>query len=382
MGLFRRRGNPHFFVPLRVRFLIIKAAMERPAYRIIDANFNRAREALRVMEDYCRFALNCGSLSGRAKEMRHQLSGAIARLDAERLLSSRDTPGDIGIGQRIENALGRADLKDTLTAACKRLPEALRVLTETIRPADTAVADQIEQLRYAAYTLEKDIALFADTQARFGKVRLYVIISSPAPDGAGLPVDVFSLANDCIAGGADCLQLRAKDIDDDRYFAIAGEFVKICKDAGVPAIINDRVDIAVASGADGVHLGQNDLPLEQARKIQMTPLILGKSTHSPEQLTAAIAELPTYVSLGPVFATPTKPDTKPVGLDYVKQALPILSGTGIGHVAIGGITADNVDAMLRAGARTIAVSSAVAASPDPTAVCKKLKEKIAAFFDR
>jgi len=376
MGSFRKRGDPHFFVPLRVRFLIIKAAMERPAYRIIDANFNRAREAIRVIEDYCRFALNCGSLSGRAKELRHQLSSAIARLNAEQLLASRDTPGDVGIGQTTESALGRADLKDALTAACKRLPEALRVLTETIRPTDTAVAERIEQLRYAAYTLEKDIALFADVQARFGKVRLYVIISS------NLPVDVFSLANDCIAGGADCLQLRAKGIDDDRYFAIAGEFVKICKEAGVPAIINDRVDIAVASGADGVHLGQNDLPVEQARKIQMTPLILGKSTHSPAQLAAAIAELPTYVSLGPVFASPTKPETKPVGIDYVKQALPILSGTGIGHVAIGGITPDNVDAILRAGAQAIAVSSAVAASPDPTAACKNLKVKITAFFGK
>ncbi|MCJ7728551.1 MAG: thiamine phosphate synthase [Sedimentisphaerales bacterium] len=350
--------------------------MERPAYRIIDANFNRAREAIRVIEDYCRFALNCGSLSGRAQAMRHQLSSAIARLNAAQLLASRDTPGDVGIGQTIENALGRADLKDAITAACKRLPEALRVLTETIRPADTAVADQIEQLRYAAYTLEKDIALFADAQSRFSKVRLYVIISS------NLPADVFALAEKCIAGGADCLQLRAKCIKDDRYFAIAVEFVKICKEAGVPAIINDRVDIAVASGADGVHLGQNDLPVEQARKLQMTPLILGKSTHSPAQLTAAIAELPTYVSLGPVFATPTKPNTKPVGIDYVKQALPILSGTGICHVAIGGITPENIDAVLRAGAQTIAVSSAVAASPDPAAACKKLKEKITAFFDK
>jgi thiamine-phosphate pyrophosphorylase len=350
--------------------------MERPAYRIIDANFNRAREALRVMEDYCRFALNCGSLSSRAKEMRHQLSSAIAHLNAERLLASRDTPGDVGIGQTTENAIGRADLKDALTAACKRLPEALRVLTETLRCVEPGIAEQMEQLRYAGYSLEKDIALFADTQARFSKVRLYVLINS------NLPTDVFTLTNQCIKGGADCLQLRAKDIDDDRYFAIAGEFVKICKDAGIPAIINDRVDIAVASGADGAHLGQNDLPVEQARKIQMTPLILGKSTHSPAQLTAAIAELPTYVSLGPVFATPTKPETKPVGIDYVKQALPILAGTGIYSVAIGGITLENIDAVLRAGAQTIAVSSAVAASPDPTAVCGNLKGKITAFFNR
>jgi thiamine-phosphate pyrophosphorylase len=371
--------------------------MERCGYRIVDANFNRAREALRVIEDYCRFTLNSAPLSSRAKEMRHKLSSAIARLNTERLLASRDTPGDVGIGQTIENALGRMDLKDSLTAACKRLPEALRVLAESLRSDEPGIADEMERLRYAGYSLEKDIALFANTQARFSKVRLYVLISS------NLPVDIFSLTNDCIAGGADCLQLRAKDVDADppfgsaslrrvetgevsltadRYFAVACEFVKICKDAGVISIINDRADIAIASGADGVHLGQNDLPLEQARKLQLTPLIFGKSTHSPAQLNAAIAELPTYVSLGPVFATLTKPDTKPVGLEYVKQALPILTDTGVGHVAIGGINENNIDAVLRAGAKTIAVNSAVAASPDPIAACKKLKEKITAFFDK
>jgi thiamine-phosphate pyrophosphorylase len=328
------------------------------------------------MEDYCRFALNCGLLSSRAKEMRHELCSAIARLDAGRLLSSRDTPGDVGIGQTVENTLGRTNLKDALTAACKRLPEALRVIAETFRPAEPAIADQIEHLRYASYTLEKDIVLFADTQERFSKVRLYVIISS------NLPADVFSLAEKCAAGGADCLQLRIKNINDDAYFAIADDFVKICKEANVLSIINDRVDIAVASGADGVHLGQNDIPLEQARKLQLSPLILGKSTHSTTQLTDAIAAMPTYVSLGPVFATPTKPKAQPVTLDYVKQALPILSDTGIGHVAIGGITTDNIDSVLQAGARTIAVCSAVAEAPDPTAACRKLKEKIAAFFSK
>jgi len=361
--------------------------MERAGYRIIDANFNRAREALSVIEDYCRFTLNSAPLSSRAKEMRHKLSSAIARLNSERLLASRDTLGDVGIGQMIESAIGRTDLKDSLTAACKRLPEALRVLAEALRSDEPGIADEMERLRYAGYSLEKDIALFANAQVRFSRVRLYVLISS------NLPANVFTLTGQCITGGADCLQLRAKDIDADpplgevsltadRYFAVACEFVKMCKDAGVISIINDRADIAVASGADGVHLGQNDLPIEQARKLQLTPMIFGKSTHSFAQLNAAITELPTYISLGPVFATPTKPDTKPVGLEYVKQALPILTDTGVGHVAIGGINESNIEAVLSAGARTIAVSSAVAASPDPTAACKKLKEKIAAFFDK
>jgi thiamine-phosphate pyrophosphorylase len=182
-----------------------------------------------------------------------------------------------------------------------------------------------------------------------------------------------------VAGGADCIQLRAKNIGDDELFALAVEFVKVCKDASVLSIINDRVDIAAAACADGVHLGQNDLPVEQARKLQLVPLIIGKSTHSLEQLRAGCGELPSYVSLGPVFSTGTKPDVEPVGLDYVSQAMQLLIDTGIGHVAIGGISIDNVEKVLSAGAKAIAVCSAVTESPEPEAVCRALKENIAVF---
>jgi len=210
-------------------------------------------------------------------------------------------------------------------------------------------------------------------EAIFKRVRLYVVISS------SLPADVISLTGRCAAGGADCIQLRAKDIDDDTLFALAAEFVQICRDANVLSIINDRADIAVAAGADGVHLGQNDLPIEQARKLQLSPLIIGKSTHSLEQLRAAREQLPTYVSLGPVFSTGTKPTAEPVGLDYVKHGTEELADTGIGHVAIGGITLDNVQEVLDAGAKAIAVCSAATEVDDPTAACRALKEKITAF---
>ena len=173
--------------------------------------------------------------------------------------------------------------------------------------------------------------------------------------------------------------MRAKAVDDDRLFALALEFAKICKDAGVLSIINDRVDIAVAAGADGVHLGQNDLPVDQARRLQLAPLIIGRSTHSLQQLHAACEQLPTYVSLGPVFSTGTKPTAEPVGLDYVKQGVEILGRTGIGHVAIGGITLDNVEDVLNAGATAIAVCSAATETSDPTVACQALKEKITVF---
>jgi thiamine-phosphate pyrophosphorylase len=247
----------------------------------------------------------------------------------------------------------------------------LRALAEMTQTLNPSVAETIEDLRYSVYTLEKDIFLFSNTVERFKGVRLYVIISS------SLPVDVISLTHRCVAGGADCIQLRAKDIEDDKLAALAAEFVQICKGAGVLRIINDRVDIAVIFGADGVHLGQNDLPIEQARKLQLAPLIIGKSTHSLEQLQSVCKENPTYVSLGPVFPSTTKPTVQPVGLNYVREGIKKLADTGIGHVAIGGIKPDNVEHVLAAGARTIAVCSAVTETADPTAACRVLKEKIA-----
>jgi thiamine-phosphate pyrophosphorylase len=347
--------------------------MANPVYRIIDANFNRAREALRVIEDFCRFSLSSAPLTTCAKQLRHELSACISKLDAGRLIAARDILTDVGVGKTVDNQLQRSNLRDCFTAACKRLTESLRTLAEMTQTLNPEVAQTIEKLRFSAYTLEKDIVLFADTAERFKSVRLYVIISN------SLPAEVLSLTHQCLAGGADCIQLRAKAVDDDRLFALALEFVKVCKDAGVLSVINDRVDIAVAAGADGVHLGQNDLPLDQARKLQLAPLIIGKSTHSIEQLRAACDEMPTYVSLGPVFATGTKPTAKPVGLDYVRQSVKELDGTGIGHVAIGGITLDNVEDVLKTGVKTVAVCSAVTRASDPREACRTLKEKITAF---
>ena len=344
--------------------------MEHSIYRIIDANFNRAREAVRVIEDFCRFAVNSSQLTERAKQLRHKISAAIDKLGIEKLIAARNTTEDVGIGQKVDEQLQRTSLNDCFIAACKRLTEALRVLAETIQTFNPAAAQTIENLRYTAYTLEKDIVLFSSPAEKFRQVKLYVIISSD------LPVEIISLAGRCAAGGADCIQLRTKKTNDDTLFAVACEFVRICKSAGVISIINDRADIAVSAGADGMHLGQNDLPIEQVRKFQTTPLIIGKSTHSPEQLQLACRENPTYVSLGPVFATETKRTVEPVGLDYVRQAGRILENTGISSVAIGGISAANVEDVLKAGASAIAVCSAVTKAGDPLAACLELKRKI------
>ena len=350
--------------------LIIISGMERAGYRILDANFNRAREALRAVEEYCRFVLNAGTLSERVKQLRHELCAAVSRLDTGRLIAGRDTQRDVGAGVKVEGQFERATLKDCFSAGAKRLTEALRVLAEIAQTENKTVAEALEHLRYEAYTLEKDIILFSDPVERFNRVRLYMIITS------NLPAEVLSLASKCATGGADCIQLRAKAMPDDRLFAMAVEFVEICREMGALSIINDRADIAVAAGADGVHLGQNDLPVEQARRLQLSPMIIGKTTHSLKEIDAACPSLPTYVGLGPAFETVTKPDVDVAGLDYIRQGVERLAGTGISHVALGGITLDNVEQVIQAGTDRVAVCAAVTKAADPADACRRLKEEI------
>jgi len=344
--------------------------MEKPVFRIIDANFNRAREAARLMEEYCRFALNSAELAARAKKLRHRLCDTVKNLNADKLIAGRDVLTDVGRGMTVQGQLDRKNLRDSFTAAAKRLTEALRVLEETTKTLQTEVAQVFEQLRFDAYSLEKDTLIQSSAAEKFSSVRLYVIINAAADQSDS---QILDLAGACASGGADCIQLRAKGISNRRTFELAGQIVKLCKEAGVVSIINDKVDIAASVGADGVHLGWDDLPLEEARRMQLTPMTFGLSTHSVDELKAAIAQRPDYVSLGPVFATGTKPDLAPAGLQYITEATQILSDTDIGHVAIGGITVANISQALKAGAKNVAVCSAVVQADDPEQMCRKLK---------
>jgi thiamine-phosphate pyrophosphorylase len=342
----------------------------RAAYRIIDANFNRAREAIRVMEDFCRFFLNSSILSGRCKKMRHDLCAAIGMLDSGLLIANRDTISDVGTSIRVEGQLVRKDLKDCATAASKRFTEALRTIAEAVQTIDRSVAEAIESIRYQAYTLEKDIFLASSARDKFKSVRLYVLIS------ADFPTDIVRLTRECCQGGADCIQLRVKNMPDDELLACAKEMVEICRKSNVVSIINDWIDLAVAAGSDGVHLGQNDMPIKDAKKIAASPMIFGISTHNLDELSKAIESSADYVAIGPAFASDTKPNLKVAGPEFVKQATQLAEAAGIPHVTIGGITLSNVEQVLASGAKAIAVSSAIANSSNPLHVCKNFKEKM------
>lgn len=344
--------------------------MNRAVYRIIDANFNRAREGLRIAEEFCRFALNNEILSSRCKKTRHQLSSVIKKLDLQQLITVRDTENDIGCGMEVANQMNRDSLQDCVTAGFARSTEALRVLAEAAATIDTAVSNTFEQLRYVCYTLEKDIATFAFCALRFAKVRLYGIINTEdCPD-------VLNLAKNCAQGGIDSMQLRAKKLTDADFFILAKKFVDLCKHYDVISIINDRIDIAVATGADGIHLGQDDLPLKEIGKCQIKPLITGISTHSMAELEKAVENKPHYVGLGSVFPTHTKKQVNICGPGFISSAVDFLKNKSIEAVAIGGINLETIEKVLQAGATRIAVSSCICKAQNPAETCRKLKQII------
>jgi len=342
-------------------------------YRIIDANFNRGREALRVMEEYCRFGLNNPTLSAQAKQCRHQLCQSMKGIDPQKRLLNRDVDGDVGRELKVEGQLQRQSLEDCFTAAAKRASEALRALAESIQTIDPAISTMMEKIRFEVYALEKKIALFACAKLKLEAVRLYVLINVNNREDEQESLD---LAKICIDNGADCLQLRAKDICDSSLLNLAQKFTTLCKESGVVSIINDRTDIAVLADADGVHLGQDEIPVSYARQLAKRPFIVGVSTHSLDELRHAIDSGCDYVGIGPAFASPTKPRLDVSGLGYIKQAVSILEQSGVFHVAIGGINSQNIPSLLEVGVKAVAISSAVSDSENPANSCNTLKNTL------
>ena len=199
--------------------------------------------------------------------------------------------------------------------------------------------------------------------------RLYVILDTGYVPREGL----LDMAKAVIRGGADILQLRAKMEKDHDILQIAPPLRDIAAAAGVPLIINDRPHLAGQLDAAGVHIGQDDMTVEEARRQLRKKGTVGKSTHSIEQIESTLLEKPDYIGVGPVYATPTKPDYDPVGLNLVKEAA---ARVKIPFFCIGGIKLENIDEVLAAGATRVTVVSAILLAKEPDAVTKQFKQKL------
>ena len=177
-----------------------------------------------------------------------------------------------------------------------------------------------------------------------------------------------------VAGGVSCIQLREKSCGTREFLNEALALQPLLKSRNIPLIINDRLDIALAIEADGVHLGQSDMPIGMARKIAGNSLIIGISAESVDDALRAEQEGADYIGISPVFSTPTKTDiAPPLGLEGVRQIRALVD---IPLVGIGGINSDNAESVLAAGADGIAVVSAIVSAADPAGAAKKLKTLI------
>ncbi|MBT5954542.1 thiamine phosphate synthase [bacterium] len=286
---------------------------------IIDANINRVAEGLRVIEDFCRFRFKNREWSKTLSNMRQTVN--LSETNPLANLSVRNTESDM---RAREIPRSRINVVDVLKANFKRVEEGLRVLEEVSdRPCYT-------QLRYDAYDLEKDIILH---ESKTGiKPGVYIISDDP---------DVLIEA---LSWDASIIQLRNKDKNVHKSVLLNQSMLlsKKAKEAGVPFVVNDYIDIALLVDADGFHTGQDDLPVSEIRKILGDHKLIGRTTHSFEQGEQAVAEGADYVSVGPVWETPSKPGRDGIGFDYLKQAHKL----SVPFVAIGGVNNSNVDEVL------------------------------------
>lgn len=319
-------------------------------YRILDANLDRAREGLRIIEEWCRFGLHQTESTQQVKHLRQRL----ATWHTAEIRAERNTPADPGTRLSHPQEESRLSVQQVLQANFCRTQEALRVLEEYGKLISPEMGADCKQMRYQVYTLESSLAGYQRYQ-RLQQAQSYLVTSAHER--------LLETVEAALAGGIAVVQYREKTLDDCDRLQIAQQLKLLCHRYSALFIVNDRVDLALAADADGVHLGQNDLPIEFAREILGANRIIGRSTTNPDQMQQAIAAGADYIGVGPVYATPTKPDKPAVGLDYVSYAA---AHATVPWFAIGGISVDNLNEVLDAGAERVAVVRAIMAAEQPT----------------
>lgn len=332
----------------------------RAIQRILDANLDRAREALRIIEEWCRFGLNDSQLAQECKQLRQEL----ASWHTPDLRLARDTASDVGTELSHPQEERRSSLEHLLQANLCRLQESLRVLEEYGKLYQPGMGTAFKQMRYRTYVLESLLLGYRRRQ----KLResLLYLVTSPSEQ-------LFSVVEAALQGGLTLVQYRDKNAEDVVRLANAEKLCQLCHQYSALFLLNDRADIALAVGADGVHLGQQDIPISLARQILGYHCLIGRSTTNPQEMQKAIAEGADYIGVGPVYETPTKAGKSAAGLEYVHYAT---KNSPVPWFAIGGIDLDNVGNVIDAGAKQVAVVRAIMQAKNPAELVGEFLEKL------
>ena len=341
-------------------------------WRIIDANLNRIGEGLRLLEDVARLMLNDAILTQQLKSMRHE----ILRADwpfHQQLIQARNSEGDVGVNIEAPEEEKQRELPITVVANARRVQESLRVMEELAKiPGAMPELDpeKFEQARFALYTIEQALLSKLKRQDKIKYLSgLYVIIDTQTLKERS-PVEA---ASQVISGGAKTIQLRDKLQNKRELMSLAQQLKKLCAEHNVLFIINDYLDLALASDADGLHLGQKDLPIKTARKLMPIDKILGGSTRTVEQAIDAESEGADYIAVGSIYPTTSKETAEVIGLDRLRQ---IMQAVTLPLVAIGGINKDNAAEVTAAGANSAAVISAILTAGNIEEAARQIVDKL------
>lgn len=335
--------------------------------RIIDANLNRAREGLRTAEEYARLVASDSVSAQALKDVRRHIQTCAEAFGPE-LLAARDIQRDVGVRPDADD-VSRGTEKDVTAAGLKRAQEALRVIEEFAQLHSPTAAAAAAKARYRLYAAEQQLLVTAPRRLILRDSPVMAVFSD-----ASLYETWRDVLSSLLDAGCRLFQLREKTGTTRNFFDFARAFLHIADKSDALVIINDRPDIASATGAGGVHIGQTDLPLPQTRAIMGPAAIIGVSTHDSAEALDAQDEGADYVGLGAMFPTDTKnvqSVTGPRGVSEVRVDIPVF--------CIGGITRANVGELAGHGARHIAVSSALLNAADPgaeyRALCQALGEQ-------
>ncbi|MGQ9677243.1 MAG: thiamine phosphate synthase [Chloroflexota bacterium] len=339
-------------------------------YRLLDANFNRVSEGVRILEDLARLGFDDEELCIELRGFRHAVRTGATRV-AGLCTAARASDRDVGLAvSRTTRLDDKQSVPALATANFKRVQEGLRVIEETLKlVGQYDLSKQYEGLRFQAYALEKryDRLLRPERARRALHTDLYCITAEEFSAGR----TNIEVVTQMVRAGVKVIQYRAKDKETSEKYRECMEIRRVTQEAGVIFIVNDHPDLALMVGADGVHLGQDDYPIEAVRVLVGERMIIGMSTHNPAQAQEAIRRGADYIGVGPLFGTFTKKNVcDPVGLEYLDYAV---ANVPIPFVAIGGIKTHNVAEVRRHGARCIALVTEIVGAADIVAKIEEIR---------
>ncbi len=344
------------------------------AWRAIDAAANRASEAFRVLEDTFRFMLNSRSLTEDIKQLRHDLAAALLNVDPIKRVLARNVLSDVGTDLEVKGTLGRCNTQDVIASSAARGEQALRSLQEFSALVSPQCGRVFDQLRYRLYTIEQTSRAVVYHQDLLERIDLCVLV-----DGGTNETEFYRHITSLFEAGVSMVQIRDKVLDTKSLLDRTKRAVLFAKQFSAIVIVNDRADIALAAGASGVHVGAEDLSVQEAQSMVGLEKLVGRTTHSAIEATDAQRHRAAYIGVGPCYQSKTKPFSHFATAELLSQ---VANNLSIPVFAIGGIKIDHLESIFATGISRVAVASAITRSSDPAAAAKEFLARLSRNRER